>query len=81
MTRDEHRKACIETAAKARFALHAKITGAGINTTWESLADDIRQRYIELETAAFDALHGIAKVCPVDAEWPADLTNPPEKKP
>lgn len=78
MTRDEHRKACVEA----------------IWVTLNDLLDDPLR--LEEATAAFDALHGIARVCPIKATREmclvcyecdlsvaleaGDLTNAPEEK-
>lgn len=76
MTRDEHRKACIEAMEEAFCEVEPSTIHEGL-------------------TAAFDSLHGIARVVPIGAEMKllprsdgdfdidtrsADLTNPPEEK-
>jgi hypothetical protein len=95
MTRDEHRKACIEAMTRAIAERYA-----GTEAHLAAFEDSVRADAI----TAFDALHGLARVCPIEstAEMIAALprgeldlltdifdcmaasgrlTNPPEEKP
>ena len=87
--RDEHRAKCIEAGAMAahRAYYNNYTTINGPVRYWEF--EPYQGRWIDAQTAAFDALHGLAWVVagPISSSDVAelldslDLTNAPEQKP
>ena len=83
MTRDEYREKCIETMARAAFAAYSE--GAK-SAAFEYQPESTKRYWINAQNAAFDSLHNVARVNPIEAteemlDTAGDITNPPEPKP
>lgn len=65
MTSDDHRAECIEAMARAA---HAKDVSSEIEPrAWEEEIEEVREFWINVEAAAFDALDGIVFVDSIEA--------------
>jgi len=60
MTSDEYRAKCIEAEAIAAFERYN-------DSPWICASEDEKKHWIWTMTAAFDSIHGIARVVPIEA--------------